>query len=82
VKPWMWWALGGVGVLGGLGALHYYGVVAYEQPYPTAEALVRGARTLEHEADVIIDVQPGGRWTVRKSRFSLTGVVGEVQLCQ
>lgn len=36
----------------------------------------RGATSWAHEADLLIEVEPGGRWTCQKSRFGPTGDSG------
>lgn len=41
---------------------------------------MRGPRTLEHEADVVIAMESGGAWRVVKSRYSATGETGRLAL--
>lgn len=45
----------------------------------TRAGTIRGARTIDHEADVVIDVE-AGRWRAHKSRYSAAGEEGQVHV--
>ena len=54
-------------------------VVATAQVNATGE--IAGVRAVEHEADVVLDVQ-AMRWTIRKSRYQERGLTADVRLAR
>jgi predicted ATP-dependent serine protease len=46
-----------------------------------ADGHIAGVRAVEHEADVVLDVE-AMHWRLRKSRYQETGMEGDVRLAR